>query len=263
MTATRDKYLARLANLLRLTKSPNKYEAKLAQERADELARKHGLSPNEVTRAAAEPAPKHRPTYAGSAASTWQETLALAVARATKTRPLRANNKIFFDGPTAADAAARYRRIADEIAHTCADDLNTHTHWLGRVFSAIGADEPPSDDGQVGRIARWIWRADTESMTLRDGLVIVASRQPGNYVTMMSSHGTRFTHRGDLSQFNDAKRRYSWVFEQRGALVRGDTLVFATADREIVGDLVGAWIKIINRSARVARDGNGSPMWIE
>lgn len=269
MNTPRDKVLARLANLLRLSKSSNLYEANLARERADDLVRKHGITDVEVAGVVAEPVQRDLPKYAGPISAGWHEQLAFAVSEKMRCRPLKVRERIFFDGESAAEAVTQYRRIADEIGDTCGEELREMRDpraWLyifRSVFQADGNPPPMSSYHQkIDTIVRRVWRAATESMVLKNGLVLVTARQPGNYATLFSPSG-KFVCRGDLSAFDDAARTYTWAFEQRGKIEKGQHLVFATEDREIVGELTGTWIRIVNRAARVARAGTGEPMEVE
>ena len=77
---------------------------------------------------------------------------------------------------------------------------------------------------------------------LRPPLIIFHDDRPGQHATMFAADGRRLLFRGDVSHFNDAERRYAWAFE--GAARHGDTIVFATSDREVVGKVVGELVQI-------------------
>jgi hypothetical protein len=103
-----------------------------------------------------------------------------------------------------------------------------------------------------------------EIRTVGDKTVIVFHDvRPGSHATMFANNGQRLPFRDDVSHFSDAKGEYAWAFEGEARV--GDVVVFATADREVVGRVVdedgGVHIKIqpANRSD-VARNESDKPV---
>jgi hypothetical protein len=84
--------------------------------------------------------------------------------------------------------------------------------------------------------------------------------KPGNHVTMFLSDGRTLPFRVESSRFDDRARRYAWAFDARDA-VAGAFLVFATADREVVGILGGAGCVLGKLGEHVIREeGSGKPL---
>lgn len=74
--------------------------------------------------------------------------------------------------------------------------------------------------------------------------VLVHDSKPGSHATLFGTHSdrygkgvVRYPFRSDQSHFSDAETRYSWAFEATPA--DGEVLVFATSDRELVGEVHG------------------------
>ena len=73
--------------------------------------------------------------------------------------------------------------------------------------------------------------------TAHKGFILFSDDKPGNHATLFGPTGKKLAYRADMSVFEDDARRYSWGFEYDLPLVAGDRFVFATADREVVGEV--------------------------
>lgn len=94
----------------------------------------------------------------------------------------------------------------------------------------------------------------------RSGLILFSDDRPGSHVTMFVSSG-KLPFRMDVSSFDDRECRYTWGFELAAPIKEGKRFVFATADREVVGRVVGEKIEVVLERVTVEReDGNGKPL---
>lgn len=75
---------------------------------------------------------------------------------------------------------------------------------------------------------------------LQPPFVLVHDSKPGMHATLFGTHTlygkgvVRYPFRGDASKFDDATSTYVWAFEANPA--DGELLVFATSDREVIGE---------------------------
>ena len=90
----------------------------------------------------------------------------------------------------------------------------------------------------------------------RYGLILFSDVQPGSYATMFDHRGAALVFRGDLSSLPSAPP-YIWAFEHSFSLGAKQRFVFATADREVVGEVFGGEPAA---AARVERDAEGKPL---
>jgi len=70
----------------------------------------------------------------------------------------------------------------------------------------------------------------------RHPYVVFHDDRPGQHATMFAG-GTRLEFCGNASYFSDRDRQYSWAF--LGSVSATATLIFATEDREVIGNLAG------------------------
>ena len=95
----------------------------------------------------------------------------------------------------------------------------------------------------------------------RGGLISFSSDFPGNHATMFGPNGEKLAFRADASSFNDAARSYTWAFDV-GPVVDGDTFVFATVDKTVVGVKTFDGFLVGSKAVAVARDKIGKPVQI-
>lgn len=94
---------------------------------------------------------------------------------------------------------------------------------------------------------------------VRNGLIIIQDVEPGQHATLFGPHGEKLPFRGDQSLFDDAKKRYSWVFD--GAVSsEGDRFVFATADRAAAGTWMTDKFEVVDAHGVVVRGEGGKPV---
>ena len=103
--------------------------------------------------------------------------------------------------------------------------------------------------------------AHRDSFSLRGGgLVLLSSDQPGNHATMYGPSGHRLHFRADACAFSDAARSYTWAFQWSGAFVSGQRFVFATSDRQVVGEVgEDGQIRVLDETVSVPRGEDGKP----
>lgn len=222
----RDKALSRVRKLLARAGSSNKNEAELARQRAEELILKYGLTDAEIV------VPREDQSQTKCSAgfvgdeNDWRVVLALRVGKRYGCRVFRAYGRLFFDGKTAAEAVIAYRLAAAE-----------------------GAKDR--------------YRAPLAVFTLTGYLASFSSDRPGNYAVMFY-RGRKLDPRGDVWSLDNELRAYTWTFDCGAVPERGARLVFATADRDAVGEVGDkGLVRLVSRSARVARDGRGEPQHVE
>lgn len=124
--------------------------------------------------------------------------------------------------------------VTDGNIAYCADSLH-----------ALAGKTVPLEDFPVYYGGAWDDAHEEKKMRfeLRPPFVFFHDDKPGQHATLFATHErfgkgvVRYPFRGDLSSFDDATSQYAWAFEAQniGEHVRGELLVFATADREIVG----------------------------
>lgn len=218
----RDKAVTLAKKLRRLAESPNPNEARLAQERLDGLRVKHKLTVEEI-----EAVPEERTIRcAGDLDETWKEKLALDISRKFKCKPLRARDKIFFEGANAVEAVIQFRRIVETV---------------------IAAKLLEASDG-------WTFEK-------RDGLLFVSGRYPGDYATLFLDNEKLPS--SDKSKFDNARRSYTWAFKHEPDLIPGQLFVFVTSNHECIGEVTNKGIVVAALTAMVARSSAGEPMHIE
>lgn len=94
---------------------------------------------------------------------------------------------------------------------------------------------------------------------LRHPHVFFHDDKPGNHVTVFASDGRKLPFLVEASRFDDRARKYAWAFDAEGA-APGAFIVFASADREVVGVLGGAGCVLGNFGEHVVRDIGGKPL---
>lgn len=92
---------------------------------------------------------------------------------------------------------------------------------------------------------------------LKTTIIVFHDNKPGE-CAMMFCNGCALTFRPDLSTFNDGSRIYSWAFE--GQVGEGDTIVFATKDREVTGVLQGRTLVVQGATVSIDRSRDGKPL---
>lgn len=96
--------------------------------------------------------------------------------------------------------------------------------------------------------------------TIQPGLILFHDDKVGAHATMLGPTG-KLSFRDDACVFHDADQSYAWAFEWTAGLKKGQVFVFATTDREAVGevDAMGE-IVISDRKVTVKRDVDGVPV---
>ncbi len=95
----------------------------------------------------------------------------------------------------------------------------------------------------------------------RSPLIIFHDNAPGEHATLFGPNGLKLPFRGEESAFNNALRTFAWAFE--GTVIDGDSIVFATTDREVVGKVHGLDIEVeIPERGSVLRDEENRPFGI-
>ena len=90
-----------------------------------------------------------------------------------------------------------------------------------------------------------------------DGRIVFRDCVGGEYATLYAASGQPFTFNGYASSFNDAKKQYAWAFD--GPLVDG-LIVFATKDREIVGEIRGITATVVHSTRGLITREDGKPI---
>jgi len=103
-----------------------------------------------------------------------------------------------------------------------------------------------------------VTRFETASFTVQGGLVRFLSNMPGRYATLFAN-GERLQFRDDASSFDDLSRSYAWAFSYAPPLPDGMQFVFATAEREVVGESDKGQIHVTGDFAHVERSRGGEP----
>ena len=222
----RFKILLRAKYLLALAGSSNPHEAVLARQRAQEHVAKHQITLAELDSLVEKP-PTIRFVENLGDDSHWREQLAVEVAKRYDCKPLKARGRLFFDGEDAVLAISEYRRIVAKIVH----------------------------DNRVVRTRGWYF-------DVRDGIIFVSGRYPGNYVTLFCAR-KKLPFRGDFCKFDDIAKSYTWAFEQLGPLGRGARLVFSSSEWDIIGEVTETGIIVVSLDGRVAKDKDGGPLHVE
>lgn len=103
----------------------------------------------------------------------------------------------------------------------------------------------------------------------KSGYVFFHDDRPGQHATLFGPSGEKLPFAGEASSFDDANRRYAWAFT--GTVPPDGRLVFATADREVVGTLqseakdakLGEWVWRIGdgKPARLALPAHQPRLW--
>ena len=95
---------------------------------------------------------------------------------------------------------------------------------------------------------------------LKGSMVYFTSNEGGSYATMFGPDNTQLKFRDDASRLQADHNSYIWAFEFFGQVNDGFHFVFATADRAIVGKMLGGTISVVDRVVEVVRDSEGQPL---
>lgn len=95
---------------------------------------------------------------------------------------------------------------------------------------------------------------------LSPGSIAVSDDRSGKYPTLFDPRGCKLRFQDDGSSFNDAERKYRWVFQCPTAPVEGDRFVFATSTFEAVGLVVAGAVQVGDQQAAVERAPSGAPL---
>lgn len=84
------------------------------------------------------------------------------------------------------------------------------------------------------------------------------------YPTLFGPTGKKLAFQDEGSSFNDSANLYRFVFQCDAVPVTGDTFIFATAERELAGQVMeGGAVQVEERTGIVTRAASGAPISIE
>lgn len=130
----------------------------------------------------------------------------------------------------------------------CVEEANQVGHEIG---ARIARGELVKGVGVSGR-----------TFSRSGDLILVSDSRPGNYASLFLD-GTKLPFRGDISAFDDVRKTYTWVFGNATQTKNGVYVIFATSNREIVGEVRGEEIHRTKKVGRIARSGDGEPLYVE
>lgn len=94
---------------------------------------------------------------------------------------------------------------------------------------------------------------------VQPGLMLFSDDMPGAHATLFGPKGP-LQFRDDTCSFDDAAHSYTWAFEYATPLKKGQVFVFATSDREVVGEVdTSGEVQVSDRKVKVMREENGKP----